>query len=59
LVELSEPDVDVLEAGVLELGDLLEVAVAVGPADDHLGDVLLGDVRRRLLEVARQRKLLA
>ena len=44
-----------VEAGVGELADLGEMSIGIGPADDRLGHVLLGDRLRGLLEVARQR----
>src|SRR4051812_6739614 len=44
-------DVELVEARLLELADLLEVRGEVGPARDRFGDLLLGDELRGLFEV--------
>src|SRR3954452_16242318 len=52
-------DVDVGEARVGELLDLLAMLGLARAADDRAGDVLTGERRGRLVEVAWQRQLLA
>src|SRR4051812_35844311 len=52
-------DVDVVEARLLVLADLLEDRLGVGAAGDALGHVVLGDRLRGLLEVLGQGELLA
>ena len=47
-------DVDLVEAGVDDLLDRGDVLVGIGAAGERVGDLLLGDERRRLLEVARR-----
>src|SRR3954447_22190205 len=59
LVRPDLVDVDMVEAGLLVLVDLLEDRLRVGAAGDALGDVVLGPRLRRLLEVLGQRELLA
>ena len=49
---------DVIEAGVDELADGVEVALGVGPARDLPGDALARDVLGGLLEVTGNPQLL-
>src|SRR5919112_1210327 len=58
LVVADLADVDLVEAGVGVLAEALQMPFRVGPAGDHLGQLLLGDQLRGLLEVAGQGQLL-
>src|SRR5437870_4689666 len=66
LVEAEEPvlvgadlvDVDLVEAGVLELADQLQMVLGVRAAGDQLCDIVLVDHLRGLLEVLWRRELL-
>ena len=52
-------DVDVVEPRLLVLPDLLDVELRVRTAQDHLGDLVLGDALDEVGELRRVRQLLA
>lgn len=52
-------NVHVVETGLAELPNGLDVPVRIRTADNLFGDLLLGHVCRRLLEVRGQPELLA
>jgi hypothetical protein len=52
-------DVNMVEAGVAEAANHLEMPLQIGPASDDLGHVVLTQELGRLLEVGRLRQLLA
>ncbi len=59
LVGADLMEVEVVDSGIDQVGGLLDQGLGIRSAGHRVGDHLLGDDRRRLLEVLRCRQVLA